>query len=112
VGDRRDGGAALGEEHQARAAVARVGAALDVAGALELLDCLGHRLLAHPGPLGEGGDRDALRGHEREDVPGRGADVVEPGLAQRGFDLLGVALVDESQEQADQGTVRTIRFHR
>jgi hypothetical protein len=53
VCDGSDWLAALGEEDQPRAAVARVWAALDVAHALELSDRLGHRLLAHSGELGK-----------------------------------------------------------
>jgi hypothetical protein len=49
-GDRR---AAFGEEDQLRAMVARVRAALDVAGPLELVDGLGHGLLAHARQLGQ-----------------------------------------------------------
>ena len=77
-GDRR---AALGEEHEPGAVVARVGAALHIASALKLIDRLGHRLLAHPGQLGEPGDRDAVRRHEREHVRGSRADVTEPRRA-------------------------------
>lgn len=94
----RDGGdrrAALGEEHQPRAVVTRVRAALHIAGALKLIDRLGHRLLAHPGQFGEPRDRDAVRRHEREHVRSPRADVAEPRLAQYGIDVLRVVLVGD-----------------
>jgi hypothetical protein len=72
-------------------------AALDVARALELLDRLGHCLLAHAGKLGESRDADPLARHEWEHVRPRRADVAETGLAQRGVDVLGVVLVGQPQ---------------
>jgi two-component sensor histidine kinase len=77
VRDRRDRAAAFGQEDQPRAAVARVRAALDVARALELVDRLRHRLLAHARQLGESRHGDAFRRHEREHVRRPGTYVIE-----------------------------------
>jgi hypothetical protein len=111
VRERLDRLAALGEEDQPRAAVARVRAALDVAHALELADRLGHRLLAHAGERREFRDADASGRHEREHVGVRGADVAEARLAVRGVDVLGVVLVDEPEEEADHRPGWEGRFH-
>ena len=96
-----DGLASLGEEHQPRPAVARVWAALYVAHVLELLDRLGHGLLAHAGKLSEFRDSDALRRHEWEHVRVRRAEVVEARSTQR-VDVLRVVLVYEAQQEPDQ----------
>jgi hypothetical protein len=102
VRDRRDGRASLGEEHESRPPVVRIRATLDVSRALELIDGLGHRLLPHAGELGKLRNGAAVRAYEGEHVRGRGANVVEARLAQRGVDRLGVLLVDQPQQQPDQ----------
>jgi hypothetical protein len=96
VRDRLDRRPALGEKDEARAAVARVRAALDVTHALELLDRLRHCLFAHPGEFREFRDGDALRRHEWEHIRVRGAKVAEARLAERDLDVLGVVPVEES----------------
>jgi DNA-binding MarR family transcriptional regulator len=111
VRDWSDRQSSRSEEHQLGAVVERVRLALDVAHALELIDRLGHRLLAHPGEVGEGRDADAFRRHEREHVGVRGPYVAEAGLAQRGVDVLGVVLVDQSQQEPDQWVGRESWFH-
>jgi aminopeptidase N len=112
VRDRRDRRAAFGEKDQPGAMIARVRLALDVPGSLKLVHRLGHRLLAHVSQLGEPRHRDAFRRHEREHVRCRRANIVEPGLAQGGIDVVGVVLVDQPKQQPDQGLGRKSRIHR
>ena len=89
----------------------RIGPAFHVTGALELVDGLGHRLLADPGQLGQARDRDAVRRHEREHVGRARADVAEAGLAQRGVDVLRVVLVGQPEQQPDHRVLGETCFH-
>ena len=93
------------------AAVARVRAALDVTHALELLDRLRHCLFAHPGEFRQFRDGDALGRHEWEHIRVRGAEVAEARLAERDLDVLGVVLVEQSQQERDQRSGGEMRFH-
>src|SRR5436305_4701633 len=110
--DRRNGHAAFSQTNQPGAAIAGVWTPLDVARSLELIYRLRHRLLAHARELGELRDRYAVRRNEREHVCRRRTDVVEPGLAERGIDVVGVLLVDQPQQEAYQRAGRKVPgFH-
>ncbi len=92
--------------------VARVRPALDIARPFQLIYGLGHRLLAHPGQLGEPRDRDAFLRHKEEDVRGARADVVEPCFAQRSVKVLCLVLVDQPEQEPDCRALGEARFHR
>ena len=97
------------EDDQPGAAISRVGAPLDVAQPFELLDGLGHRLLAHVGQPRQLADLDALGGHEREHVGVRRADVTEAGLVERRFDGLRPVLVQQPEQQAELRVIGGVR---
>jgi len=101
-GDRPDRLAPPGEEDESRTAITRVGAALEVSGALELLDGLGRRLLAHASEPGQLADANALRRHEREDVGVRWSEIAEAGGAQGRVHVLPVVLREEPQEEPEK----------
>jgi hypothetical protein len=90
----------------------RIGAALDVAHALELLDGLRGRLLAHAREPRELRDPDPFGGDEGEDVRVRRADVAEAGGAERGVHVVGVVLVQEAQQEREQRPLWEVIFHR
>ena len=60
----------------------------------------------------EFGDSDAIWRDERKNVRVGRAKVAEAGIAQRGVNVMGVVLVDQPQQQTDQGAIRKVCVHR
>lgn len=95
---------AAGREGDAfRAAVVRVGSALQVAASLELAEEVVDRLLAHPSPGGEFGGSCPLRPGIEDDVQMGRVEVVEAMLVQTGEHPSQHLFPWHPQERADQG---------
>ena len=99
VGDRNEALGAGGEPDQPRAAVAGVGDAFDVAGALELFDQVAGGLLGHQRLLGQVTDPGALRADPLQD----------PGLGDR--EIGGAGLDGRIERPPLQGSVRHEEQH-
>ena len=96
--DRVDVAAAVRGAHELRAAVGRVGHALDVAVALQVRDELGHRLLGDARPLGEHADARARVVEVLEDEAVRRPDLLVAG----GGEPVDEHVVDDAQRLAQQ----------
>lgn len=90
------------QEDELRAPIGWVGSPLDVAGALELRDGLGRRLLAHMRQSGELADVNALGRHKWEDIGVRGADIVKTRGPQRVIDFPREVLVNQTEQQNER----------
>jgi hypothetical protein len=91
--------AALGEADELRAAIVRIGNSLDVAQALEVVDEVDDRRLAHLGEQRELGDARATIRDVLSDRPVSGAEVRETALGEP----FAHQLVDRQGEVAQEG---------
>ena len=93
----------LREKDELGPPIARIGPPLDVAGTLEVCDRLCRRLLAHVRELCQLADADPLGWHEGKHVGVWRANIVEAGRAQSRVDFLRIVLIQQSQQEPDQG---------
>jgi hypothetical protein len=109
--DGSDGLAVRGDEDESRPAVARVGTAFQVAGALENARRPGHRLLAHSHEAGKLASLAPYDGTNGKTLA-YGGRMPKPAALQRLLDVLGVMRVDQPQGPAAAGAPAAVEGER
>lgn len=104
--DRSDRSSPCRQEDQLRTTVPWVRATFDVAGPLEFVDRLSHRLFPDASERGQLPDLYPLGRNERKDVRVRRAYFVEAGLPECGIDGLPPPLGQQPEEETDEWASR------